>query len=764
MIDLESTVGETQPLDEFVEEQFLGYAEYVIRDRAICSIRDGLKPSQRRILYQMYEMGLKPSGTTVKSAKVSSSCMANYHPHGDASLYGTMADMAATFKTRLAPVYGHGNFGFTVGDSPAAPRYTEVKVSESGWMLLEDLKYDTVPMVDNYDATLQEPEYLPVKWPMHIINGYFGVAVGYAANAPSHNPTEVMKAVIWLAKHGSISDKKLLEIMPGPDFQTEGIVYDEGGIAEYYNTGRGSFVVRGKTEVSQLSRGRHAITVSSLPPDIPDKQFIQKVKELVAENQNTGITNIQNLTDKKRGLNIVISLKSGTNPERTLNMLWAKTPLQSNVYVNANILSEDDVPVKIPMKEQLAIFLKNRDEQIVRKHQHIMEQKNSRLDLVKGLRIVLVDIDAAIKIIRNAENPDEAKDQLIQHFVLTDNQAQQVLSLQLRRLTKLDSNQLKQEQESLESEIAELSKVVGEKEYRYENILIPELQDTMKKIASPRKTEIISGGAEVLAKEDYAEEEQQPDEATIYLTANGISRKEQQPPYLCEPFEFKGKEVIALSSFGLAVKVPLSHITKSVQSAIDVLPKGVVLEDGDEIVAVVTPGSVTAWASRDGQVKLTPAELGSRTSSVKVTQWGKDTVYAGVIDGKKNLLLVAENGKALSTPLDKIRPQGASAGGVAGMAFPEGVSLVDAYTVDDEDTITTATNDSYKQVRAGDIPTKGRGGQGVTIHGFRKTDTQVLSATIGSVTVDGNPPEQKDSGYLNSTGIKTGKPPVVVRI
>ncbi|NMA66598.1 MAG: DNA topoisomerase IV, partial [Clostridiaceae bacterium] len=487
------------PLQNFVEESYLPYAHYVIMNRALIS-DDGLKPVQRRILYAMDQLGLTDKKDFIKAAQIVGETMGKYHPHGDASIGDALARMGQDFTLRVPLVDVQGSVGFTTGDDPAAPRYWEGRPTKAAMELTKELKEGAIKMGLNYDGKYPEPPMLPVRWPNGIINGSQGIAVGYSSNIVPHNPTEVMDALIAMVKDPDITIDEIMEIMPGPDMPTGGVLIGYEGVKDYYETGKGTFSIRGKYSIEPGARGTHQIIFHEAPYQVSAEQIISAVdKNKKDKNRFKEISQVKDLSDINNGFKLSVSVKAGANPEVVLSDLFKWTPLEQTFSVNMTVL-KDGVPSVNSMKDMLENFIEFRSQCIIDKSQYRLNELNKEIDRLDGIIKVLVDIDKAIEIIRKSEDTKIANEKLQKRFKINDEQATFILSMPLRRLTKSDSLSIQNEIKDLKEEQKYLTKLLKDEKV-FKKHLINELEETKKVIADERRTEIINKSQEELKKE-----------------------------------------------------------------------------------------------------------------------------------------------------------------------------------------------------------------------------------------------------------------------
>ena len=470
-----------------LSDSFLEYAYSVIYSRALPDARDGLKPVQRRILHQMSEMGLKPDRGHVKSARVVGEVMGKLHPHGDTAIYDALVRMAQSFSMRLPLIDGHGNFG-SLDAGPAAMRYTEARLASASLMMVDEVDEDTVDFGANYDGQILEPLVLPAAFPNLLVNGATGIAVGMATNMAPHNLGEVVTAAIHLIENPNATVKQLMKIVPGPDFPTGGTLIGKEGVLDAYQTGKGAFKVRAKSEIGKVSTRKQGITITELPFNIGPEKIVERISDLVKSKKIQGISDIVDLTDGQNGTKVVVEIKNGYEPEKVLENLYKLSPLEDAFSINAVALV-DGKPKTLGIKELLEVFITHRIEVVTRRSKFRKEKATARLNLVDGLLKAILDIDKVVKIVRGSEDAAEAKASLIKAFKLTDEQATHILDMPLRRLTKISKIELDSEQKSLKSEISSLTALLKSDEALRKKVA-EELKDVAAKYATPRRTVI----------------------------------------------------------------------------------------------------------------------------------------------------------------------------------------------------------------------------------------------------------------------------------
>lgn len=501
-----------------MKTSFLDYAMSVIVQRALPDVRDGLKPVHRRILYAMQDLGNTAEKPYKKSARIVGDVIGKYHPHGDTAVYDTMVRMAQHWSYRYMLVDGHGNFGSVDGDAAAAMRYTESRMSKIAMELLRDINKNTIDFKDNYDGQEKEPIVLPSRYPNLLVNGTSGIAVGMATNIPPHHLGETIEAVLALAENEAITTEELMEIIPGPDFPTGGIILGRSGIRRAYETGRGSVIIRGKVEIEQKPNGKEVILVHELPFQVNKARLIEKIAELVRDKKIDGITDLRDESDRN-GMRIVIEVRKDANANVLLNNLYKQTALQSSFGVNMLALV-DGQPKVLGLKEILYHYLEHQKVVIKRRTQFELTKAEDRAHILEGLRIALDHIDEIIALIRSSQTGEEAKQGLIAQFNLSERQAQAILDMRLQRLTGLERDKIEEEYQELQKLIAELRAILAD-ELKVVQIIREELNEIKERFSDKRRTEITAGGAEMMEDEDLIPREN----SVLTLTHNGYIKR-----------------------------------------------------------------------------------------------------------------------------------------------------------------------------------------------------------------------------------------------
>jgi len=759
------------PLTTEVEDSYLEYAYSVIHSRALPDARDGLKPVHRRILYSMFDLGHRPDRPHVKSARVVGDTMGRFHPHGDGAIYDAMVRMAQDFSLNVPLIDGHGNFG-SPDDGPAAQRYTEARLSWAAMQLVSELGEDTIDFRPNYDGSLQEPSVLPAAFPNLLVNGTSGIAVGMATNMIPHNLGETIAAARWLINHPTATLDKLMEFIPGPDLPTGGLLLGLDEVRRAYETGRGVVRMRGRVEIGPLegSRGRQAITVTELPYGIGAEKVIEKITDEVTKSKRlTGIADVKDLTDRDNGTRLVIECKVGVNPQALLADLYRLTPLEQSFGIN-NLVLVDGQPQTLGLKALLEVFLAHRYEVVTRRSEYRRRKRQERLHLVDGLLIALLDIDKVVRLIRNSENAQAAREGLMKQFKLSEIQANYILDTPLRRLTKYDRLELESEQARLREEIAELTRIL-DNEPVLKKVVSDELAKVAKEFAAERRTTLIDGDLkEVLAASAPAGPlEVADDPCQVILSATGlVARTAAESEEATEGRRRSGRDrhdairavvhttargqVLLVTSAGRAFKTDVLPLPVLPERAGTVSLRGgmsaselVPLQPGEKVVALAplseseSPG--LAMGTRHGVVKVCAPDWPVRSDEFEVIglREGDEVVGATwLADGSETLTFVTSDASLLRFPASMVRPQGLKGGGMAGINLGAGTEVLffGAVRTDDpehgEPMVITSTGISVKCTPFAVYPAKGRATGGVRAQRFLKGETRLTVAWVGS--------------------------------
>ena len=757
-----------------METSFLEYSYSVIYSRALPDARDGLKPVQRRILYMMQQMGLRPDKGHVKSARVIGEVMGKLHPHGDVAIYDAMVRLAQPFSMRLPVVDGHGNFG-SLDDGPAASRYTEVRMAPAALAMTANLDEDVVDFVPNYDNQFMQPAVLPAAYPNLLVNGSAGIAVGMATNMAPHNLREVIAAARHLLDHPEATLKDIMKFVPGPDLPSGGTIVGTSGIKDAYEKGRGIFKTRAKVSIEQVTARKQGIVVTELPYLVGPEKVIEKIKDGVNSKKLQGISDVVDLTDRKNGLRMVIEIKNGFNPKAVLAALYKHTPLEDSFGIN-NVALVDGQPQTLGLLDLLHVYVNHRLDVVRRRTNHRLGKRRDRLHLVEGLLVAIVDIDEVIQIIRSSDETAQARERLMQIYDLSEVQANHILELRLRQLTKYSRIELEAERDELLAEIASLEEILGS-DVKLRALVSEELQQVADEYGTDRRTKIVtkdeladavaalSASASKAKKEAGLSLEIADDPCWVLLSTSGqlgrTSGVKGQRPTLLDP----GKrikhdaylsivptsargEIGAVTSAGRLIRVPVIGLpvleetggtpqpTSGVKAA-DAIP----LARGEKLVGLAPLNSVLALATERGVVKRVNPDYPLNATEFEIMKLKpRDTVIGvAVCDSNDDVLtFITEQAKLLTFDASKVRPQGRTGGGMAGMKVADGDKLIafgvtapgaDAQVV----TITDGGEDgaTAKVTELTEFPQKGRATGGMRAHRFLKGETALALAWVG---------------------------------
>ena len=751
-------------IPEFMDQTRLPYAWSVIRERALVDSRDGLKPVQRRILWTLYEDKVLPSREFMKVARLAGNVL-RYHPHGNTSVEDALVRMAQPYSLRVPLIWGKGSFGAHPGDEAAASRYIEAKLNKEAVELLDEIPSGSVKMIPNFDDTLKEPEVLPVRWPVGVINGSQGIAVGYAANMPQHNPTETLKACKLLLRKPNASIEEVMQVMPGPDFWTGGQVIGIDGVQEYFRTGKGTFTVRAKYKQEQQTRGKVRFTFYELPPNVSCESIVQKVRNLIKTDAKfkEGIARVDDLTGRvnDNDVRLLIETKAGSNSQEILAMLFKKTELQSTFSVNNTVVS-GGFPKTMGIRELLLEFLELRKQCVLTRSQNYKEKKLARIHQIDGLLAILLDVDKAIAIIRKSDSQEDARVKLMKAFKIDEGQANYVLDMQLRKLTRQDSDALKAEDQQLKEDIEDLDKILtDDKELR--KVINAELDKEIKIIGRPRMMEI-TGLTDEEAKNNEKQmladirREGNDTQTFMYVTTDGrlfktpdrmttISDWRSDPSMKpVEPFvsSFKtttqarlgivgtdGREYAVSASF-------LRNGEDTTMSKMANLTKGVkpvtILPDDDRQVLV---------ASADGMIRKmnlsTNGKWDGNRPFVKLADGDRLVSVIDLSNTIKNstVLIITQLGKVIRFNLDDVSPVSLGSQLIKGMNLKKDDKVAAVVVArPDAESLVTMSRSTIKVTPLSDITVSNRGGAGVMLHPLDKLNG-VVSDRIETAAVDG---------------------------
>ncbi|RHA41300.1 DNA gyrase/topoisomerase IV subunit A [Cellulomonas rhizosphaerae] len=760
-----------------MEGSFLEYAYSVIYSRALPDARDGLKPVQRRILFQMSDMGLRPDRPYVKSARVVGDVMGKLHPHGDTAIYDAMVRLAQPFSLRLPLIDGHGNFG-SLDDGPAAPRYTEARMAPAAMAMTIGLDEDVVDFVPNYDNKLTQPEVLPAAIPNLLVNGAAGIAVGMATNMAPHNLVEVIAAARHLVQHPAATLEELMRFVPGPDLPGGGKIVGLDGIRDAYRTGRGAFRTRATARIENVTPKRKGIVITELPYAVGPEKVIEKIKEGVQSKKLSGISDAVDLTDRQHGLRLVIEVKTGFNPDAVLEQLYRYTPLEDSFSIN-NVALVEGQPRTLGLRELLVVWVEHRLVVVRRRSEHRLAKRLERLHLVEGLLIAIVDIDEVIQVIRASDDAETARARLRSVFDLSEPQAEYILELRLRRLTKFSRIELEKEQEQLAAEIAELREILGD-DARLRTLVSDEMADVAATYGTPRRTILLdsAGGGAVTGAPAAGRAAATPLEIAdtptwALLSGTGLlARTSSDEPVARTEDSRRGKhdvlaggvlttaraEIGAVTSRGRMVRVSVLDLpglppTDGTPSLSGGVPVGevVALEPGERVVALASlaaDAATLALATAQGVVKRVSAGdvPGNRDAwEVVALKPGDEVVGAAPVVDEDELVLVSSDTSLLHFAASAVRPQGRAAGGMAGIKLAAGQRVVAfgvvpagrateavVVTVAGSSSALPGTQSGTAKVSPFDVyPGKGRATGGVRAHRLLKGEDALILAWVG---------------------------------
>ena len=748
-------------VDGEMRSSFLEYAYSVIYSRALPDARDGLKPVQRRILFQMAQMGLRPDRGHVKSARVVGEVMGRLHPHGDSAIYDALVRMAQPFSLRLPFVDGHGNFG-SPDDGPAAMRYTECRLAPAALAMTDGLDEDVVDLAANYDGRELEPTVLPAAIPALLVNGAAGIAVGMATSLPPHNLGEVLAAAHRLTLEPATDTDTLMRMVPGPDLPGGGTIIGLEGIREAYLTGRGSFRIRATARIEQVTPRRRGIVVTELPYGIGPERIIERVKDLVTAKKVQGISDIVDLTDGDSGLRLVIEVRPSVNPEAVLAELYRLTPLEDSFSINSVALVDGE-PQTLGLREMLQVFVDHRIDVTRRRSEFRRRRAEERLHLVEGLLIAIVDIDEVIELIRASDDAAAARERLMTVFDLSVEQATYILDMPLRRLTRFSRIELESERDDLRAAIDDLAGILGD-EALLRRVVADELSAVADAHATPRRTVLLESGGPVVS----APLEMADDPCWVLLSSTGLIARTADAaigtdgPRGNHDVVTAAVPATALGEIGLVTSAGRVHrlavaelpALPAVEQAPHLAggaPLGAIadLAPGERVVGLVPidPEATVALVTRGGTVKRVAPDgpSGRRDWEIITLAEGDEVIACAPADDDTEIVIVASDAQALRFPASSVRRQGRAAAGMAGMRLGTGASAVFGGVVPagcpDPCIVTVAAPGSalpgtvagsVKTSDLADVPAKGRGTGGVRIHRFVRGEDHVVLAWAGS--------------------------------
>ena len=726
-------------LTKEMKTSFIDYAMSVIVSRALPDVRDGLKPVHRRILYGMNELGVTPDKPHKKSARITGDVMGKYHPHGDSSIYEAMVRMAQWWSYRYMLVDGHGNFGSMDGDGAAAQRYTEARMSKIALEMLRDINKNTVDFVDNYDANEREPMVLPARFPNLLVNGATGIAVGMATNIPPHNLGETIDAVKLVMDNPEVTTKDLMEVLPGPDFPTGALVMGRSGIHKAYDTGKGSIVLRSRTEIEETKTGRERIVVKEFPYMVNKTKVHEHIVRLVQEKRIDGITAVRDESNRE-GVRFVIEVRRDASANVILNNLFKMTQMQTSFGFNM-LAIQNGVPKILSLRQILDAYIEHQKEVVTRRTQFDKEKAEARAHILEGLLIALDHIDEVIRIIRASETDQEAQAELMSKFKLSERQSQAILDMRLRRLTGLERDKIQSEYDELIALIADLADILAKPE-RVAQIIKEELDEVKRKFADKRRTELMVGEVLTLEDEDLIEET----DVLITLSNKGYIKRLDQDAFTAQKRGGRGvqgtgvkdddfvRELVSTSTHDHLLfftnkgrvyrlkgyEIPEYGRTAKGLPVVNLLK----LDEGESIQTIINVESERSddaylfFTTRAGIVKRTSVKefANIRQNGLKALNLKEDDELINVLLTEKDtdIIIGTKLGYAVRFNQSTVRSMSRSATGVKGVNLREGDTVVGARVITDQDEVLIITEKGYgKRTVATEYPTKGRAGKGM---------------------------------------------------
>lgn len=755
-----------------MKTSFIDYAMSVIVSRALPDVRDGLKPVQRRILYGMNELGVTPDKPHKKSARITGDVMGKYHPHGDSSIYEAMVRMAQWWSYRYMLVDGHGNFGSMDGDGAAAQRYTEARMSKIALEMLRDLNKNTVDFQDNYDGSEREPIVLPSRIPNLLVNGATGIAVGMATNIPPHNLAETIDAVKLMMDNPEVTTRELMEVLPGPDFPTGGLVMGKSGIHRAYETGKGSIVLRSRTEIETTKSGRERIVVTEFPYMVNKTKVHEHIVRLAQEKRIEGITAVRDESSRE-GVRFVIEVRRDASANVILNNLFKLTQLQTNFSFNM-LAIEKGVPKILSLRQILADYIAHQQEVVVRRTQFDKDKAEARAHILEGLLIALDHLDEVITIIRNSQTDAEAQAELMARFELTERQSQAILDMRLRRLTGLERDKIQNEYNDLLALIADLADILAKPE-RVIAIIKEELDESKRKFADARRTELMVGEVVSLEDEDLIEEE----DVVITLSNKGYIKRLAQDEFRSQKRGGRGvqgtgvndddfvRDIVSTSTHDhlyfmtnkgrvyrlKGYEIPEYGRTAKGLPIVNLLK----LDEGETIQTVINAKSDEAsennhlvFVTRQGLVKRTKeAEFKNIRQNGLIAlklREGDELINVFLTTGNEEIVIGTKFGYSVRFKEDTVRSMSRMAAGVKGVTLRDGDQVVGAAAITEDQEVLIITENGYgKRTSATEYPTKGRGGKGIKTANI----TEKNGNLAGIVTVSGD----EDIMVITDTGV-----------
>ncbi|MGH2682006.1 MAG: DNA gyrase subunit A [Actinomycetota bacterium] len=788
------TLARIEPIDieEEIKSSFLDYAMSVIVSRALPDVRDGLKPVHRRILWSMLQGGLRPDRPTRKSARVVGDVIGKYHPHGDQSVYDAMVRMGQDFSMRYPLIHGQGNFGSIDGHPPAAYRYTEARLAPLAMELLRDIEAETVEMIPNFDGEDLEPTVLPARFPNLLVNGGSGIAVGMATNIPPHNLGEVIDAVVAAIDKPDVTLRELMRLVKGPDFPTGGFIMGRDGIRDYFETGRGSIRIRARVTVEEDSRGRQKLVVSEVPYQVNPSRVAEKLEELRLSKRVPEIARVRNESSGRGGMRLVVELSRNANPQIVLNRLYKHTQLQESFGVIMLALV-DGVPRTLSLVEVVRHYIAHQEEVVTRRSRYELRKAEERDHIIEGLLIALANLDAVIKIIRGSADGDEARTKLMSRFKLSEIQANHILDMPLRRLTRLEREKLEQEHNELQDTIKRLTALLKDPG-KIRTVIKDELLEIKRRFADGRRTELRADEGEIDIQDLVARQD-----VVITVSRAGYVKRLPIETYRRQGrggrgvrgANLKEEDVIAhmftttthhwllfFTNTGKVHRVKVHEVPEGSRTGRGVyasnLP-GISLSGEERIAAVIAledydDGTFLVFATKKGRVKKTTLQEydSPRTGLAAITlRKGDELIEARLTGGKDHILLVSKGGKAVRFDEREVRSMGRQASGVMGMRVGSKDQVIAMVLPSKGEDVVTITESGFgKRTTEAEYPRKGRGGMGVITHKLTDKTGRLAGAFVGT--------GDQDVFVISNSGIvirvpssdirRTGRPSQGVRV
>lgn len=739
-------------ISEEMRNSFLDYAMSVIVSRALPDVRDGLKPVHRRILYAMHDLGMHSDKPYKKSARIVGDVIGKYHPHGDSAVYETMVRMAQDFNYRYMLVDGHGNFGSVDGDSAAAMRYTEARMSKISMELLRDINKDTIDFKPNYDGEEKEPVVLPSRFPNLLVNGTSGIAVGMATNIPPHQLGEVIDGVLAISKDPEMTIQELMDIIPGPDFPTAGIILGRSGIRKAYETGRGSITLRAKVDIQQKANGREKIIVNEIPYQVNKAKLIERIAELVRDKKIDGISDLRDESDRE-GMRIVIEVRKDANASVLLNNLYKHTAMQTSFGINLLALVDGE-PKVLNLKQCLEYYLQHQKVVIRRRTEFELRKAEARAHILEGLRIALDHLDEVIALIRSSQTTDIAREGLMTKFNLSEKQAQAILDMRLQRLTGLEREKIEDEYASLVKLIAELKAILADEEKVLE-IIREELIEIKERFNDERRTEIVAGGIEQIEDEDLIPREN----IVITLTHKGYIKRLPVSTYRSQRRGGRGIQgmgtneddfvehlmttsthdtILFFTNKGKVYRAKGYEIPEFSRTAKGIPIINLLGIEKDEWVNAIIPVEefVDDWflffTTKRGISKRSPltsfANIRNNGLIALNLREDDELISVRLTDGSKEIIIGTSNGMLIRFPEEDVRSMGRTATGVKGISLGKEDEVVGMEVLEENTEILIVTKNGYgKRTPSEEYRIQGRGGKGIKTCNITEKNGSLIS-------------------------------------